>query len=236
MKWKDSGEMPEKEEIPKEEYFDEEQFSPWSASNNSAAGGRLKKLPIFLILLILAIVTSVVAILTLLFGGRGEPANRQQVALLQGNVRQLEERLDRYEAIDEKVTRIWEQAQSFERFKERYDRGEASMTLRMDHLTMSLENLQQQVGDLRKAPAPPRAEAKPAAPATTPSAVPGATPPAAQAVGAIQYHTVVAGDTLYSIGQRYGLHLDQLRSLNRLDKDAILQPGQRLIVSAGGGD
>lgn len=227
MKWKDAGEMPDKEEKPKEEYFDEEHFSPWSARNNPAGGGLLKRLPIFLILLVVAIVTSVVALLSLFSGRGGEPASQQQIEMLQQNVRQLEERLERYEAIDEKVSRIWEQAQAFERFKERYDRGEASMTLRMDHLTMSLENLQKQLAEARKAPAPPVAAA-----AAGSAAKAAAEPPAASTdEGKTQYHTVVAGDTLFSIGQRYGLKVDQLRTLNRLGENAILQPGQRLIVS-----
>ncbi|MCJ8501725.1 LysM peptidoglycan-binding domain-containing protein [Desulfatitalea alkaliphila] len=228
MKWKDTGEMPEKEEKPKEEYYDEEHFSPWSARNNPAAGGLLKRLPIFLILLVVAIVTSVVALLSLFSGRGGEPASQQQIALLQQNVRQIEERLERYEAIDEKVSRIWEQAQSFERFKERYDRGEASMTLRMDHLTMSLENLQKQLAEARKAPAPPVAAASAD---TTKKAAAEPPAPAATDEGKTQYHTVVSGDTLFSIGQRYGLKVDQLRNLNRLGENAILQPGQRLIVS-----
>lgn len=219
MKWKDSGEITTKEQKAQEEYFDEEQYSPWSARNGTAPGSRLKKIPLILILLILAIITSVAALLTLLLGNRGETFSHQQLAALQENVRQLEERVNAYDAIDEKVTRIWEQAQAFERFKERYDRGEASMTLRMDHLTMSLENMQKQLAEVRKAP-PAAAEA----------------PSPAQAVGAIQSHTVVAGDTLFSIGQRYNLSVDQLRKLNRLSADSILMPGQRLIVSTGKGE
>lgn len=221
MKWKDSGEMTDKEEKTKEEYFDEEQYSPWSPRNSTVTGGRLQKIPLVLILLILAIITSVAALLTILFGTRGETISPQQLAMLRDNMRQIEERLDKYEAIDEKVTRIWEQAQAFERFKERYDRGEASMTLRMDHLTTGLENVQKQLGELGKTMPP--AAAKPAAPAD------------AQAVGAIKYHTVVAGDTLYSIGQRYNVELDRLRAMNRLESD-VLQRGQRLIVSTGAAD
>ena len=220
MKWKDSGDTGEKGEKPKEAFFDEEQYSPWSSRKSADAGGRFKKVPIVLILLILAIITSVTALLTLLLGNRGgETLSRQELALLQDSLRQVEMRLDKYESIDEKVTRIWEQAQTFEKFKERYDRGEASMTLRMDHLTMGLEGVLKQIEDLRKSKPAVVVEAKPSL------------PPAGDAVGTVKYHTVAAGDTLFSIGQRYDLKVEHLCSLNRLSADTILQPGQRLIVS-----
>ncbi len=218
MKWKDSGDTGEKVEKPKEAFFDEEQYSPWAARGSADSGGRLKKIPVVLILLVFAIITSMTALLTLLFGSRGDTSTWQELALLQESLRQVELRLDKYESIDEKVTRIWEQAQTFEKFKERYDRGEASMTLRMDHLTMGLEGVLKQIEDLRKTSRPIVAEAKPAV------------PPAGDAVGTVRYHTVSAGDTLFSIGQRYGLKVEQLRSLNRLSADTILQPGQQLIV------
>jgi LysM repeat protein len=220
MKWKDSGDMSEKEEKPTETFFDEEQYSPWSSRNSGDAGGRFKKIPIVLILLVLAIITSVTALLTMLLGNRGgETLSRQELALLQDSLRQVEMRLDKYESIDEKVTRIWEQAQTYEKFKERYDRGEASMTLRMDHLTMGLEGVLKQIEELRKSRPTVVAEAKPSV------------PPPVDAVGTVRYHTVAAGDTLFSIGQRYEIKVEHLCSLNRLSADTILQPGQRLIVS-----
>lgn len=220
MKWKDSGDTSEKEEKPKEAFFDEEQYSPWSSRSSGDTGGRFKKIPIVLILLVLAIITSVTALLTMLLGNTGgETLSRQELALLQDSLRQMEMRLDKYDSIDEKVTRIWEQAQTFEKFKERYDRGEASMTLRMDHLTMGLEAAVKQVDELRKSKPVIVAEAKPSAPS------------AGEAVGTVKYHTVAAGDTLFSIGQRYDLKVEHLRSLNRLSADTVLQPGQKLIVS-----
>lgn len=45
------------------------------------------------------------------------------------------------------------------------------------------------------------------------------------------YHTVKAGDTVYSIGLKYGLKPDEVRRLNKLGKDAKIFPGQKLHVS-----
>lgn len=48
-------------------------------------------------------------------------------------------------------------------------------------------------------------------------------------------YVVSKGDTLYSIAKRYSLTLDQLRTINDLPGDAVIQPGQRIRVSAQGG-
>ena len=47
------------------------------------------------------------------------------------------------------------------------------------------------------------------------------------------YHKVVAGETLYRISRRYGLAADELRRLNQLRPEAIIFPGQRLLVCPG---
>jgi len=221
MKWKDSDEMSDREEKPKEEYFDEEQYSPWSTAKDSSKGGRLGTTPLIFVLLALAIVASVTALLMLLLNGNGDAVNRQQWSVMEDKLRQLEARLDKFEAIDEKVTRIWEQAKSFEKFKDRFDRTEASTSLRMDHLTMSLEALQKQVSKTQQAAPKPAAQNKEG---PTPS---GTTD------GKIVYHTIAAGDTFYSISKRYNIEIEKLLDMNRLKKDDILQPGQKLIVRSG---
>jgi LysM repeat protein len=217
MKWKDSGEMEEKE-TPKEEeeYFDEEQYSPWADQDNHKKGGLLNKSKSLFGLLIGAIIALVIVLLVLIMGGGAGRAGSQQLAQLEERVQMLEERLDKFEAIDEKVTRIWEQAKSYETFKDRFERSEASTSLRMDHLTMSLESMQKQ---LSKIHAPVAAAAKAAAPKTAPSTTPQT-----------QYHLVQPGDTLYSISKKYNLEVDQLLKLNQMKPDSVIQPGQKLIV------
>jgi len=217
-----SGEISEKDEAAQEEYFDEEQYSPWASKNQSVKGFRLGRIPMVFVLLGLAIITSCAALL-ILFMNTGNGADARQIANLEARVRQLEERLDKYEAIDEKVTRIWEQAKSFEKFKDRFDRSEASMSLRMDHLTMSLEALQKQYSQAAKAASPPASTGKKTGQENTP----------ATESEKVQYHTVVAGDTFFNISQRYGLTVDELLKMNNLKKDSILHIGQKIIVRKG---
>jgi LysM repeat protein len=48
----------------------------------------------------------------------------------------------------------------------------------------------------------------------------------------MQYHTVRSGENLYRIGLRYGLTVEKIRLLNKLDKKAVIRPGQKLLVSS----
>jgi LysM repeat protein len=43
-----------------------------------------------------------------------------------------------------------------------------------------------------------------------------------------RYHTVGAGDTLFSIGRRYGVTVNKIRLLNKLDREGVIYPGQEL--------
>ena len=45
-----------------------------------------------------------------------------------------------------------------------------------------------------------------------------------------RYHTVRAGDSLYSIAKKYGISTDKLCRLNKITPKKPLQPGQRLLV------
>jgi LysM repeat protein len=48
------------------------------------------------------------------------------------------------------------------------------------------------------------------------------------------YHEVVAGETLYGIGRRYGLTVDELRRLNNLEPEATIYPKQKILISPAG--
>jgi LysM repeat protein len=48
------------------------------------------------------------------------------------------------------------------------------------------------------------------------------------------YHEVIAGDTLYGISRRNGITVDELRRLNKLEPEATIYPGQRLLIRPAG--
>lgn len=90
------------------------------------------------------------------------------------------------------------------------------------------------LGSLRSTPSPPRAEA----PALTVPAAPGSAEQPLAASPRIRFtvrvlepaYTVVAGDTLSTIAQRYTTTVAALRGINNLSDNAILSVGQRLVV------
>lgn len=45
-----------------------------------------------------------------------------------------------------------------------------------------------------------------------------------------QFYTIVAGDTLYSVGQRFGLNHEIIMEANGLDSTAVLNPGRQLLI------
>jgi LysM repeat protein len=48
-----------------------------------------------------------------------------------------------------------------------------------------------------------------------------------------KYHTVQKGETLYRIGRKYKISVEELRKLNNLSADQSLRTGQKLLVSPG---
>jgi LysM repeat protein len=219
MEWKDSGEKTDQSE--QDQYFDEEEYSPWDEGKSQNKDNKLKKPPALILLLASAIVALVAVLLMLLLSGDSNSIAQQKLDALEGRIIALEERLDKYEAIDEKVTRIWEQAKSFEKFKDRFDRSEASMSLRMDHLTMSLEAMQKQLDSSQKKSASPPSES---------ASEKSTTSPKTKTKTKIKYHQVKAGETLYSISKQYGLKVEELLKLNRMKSGSVIVVGQKLIV------
>ena len=48
------------------------------------------------------------------------------------------------------------------------------------------------------------------------------------------YYTIEKGDTLYAIGRKYNIHPELLASLNGLDMENYIYPGQELLIPKSG--
>lgn len=162
----------------------------------------------------LAIGFVVLTILFLLFFSTRNTINGIQFAALEARLTEIEDRIVKFEAIDSTVTKIWEQAKAFERFKEKFDRSETSMTLRMDHIVKNLDRLEETVAKVSSRQAgsasPENAYAK---------------------TSAKRYHTVISGESLYSISRKYGLTVDKIRLLNKLEDRDVIHPKQKLLIA-----
>ena len=192
-----------------------EQYSLWKEDKKLNFGTNAskisKKIPLsrfvigFLILLIL---------LALLISRNRGAVLESRIVALENSVKNFEEMVDKLDSVDNRVTQVWEQAQTFQQFKERFDRSEAALTSRMDQIVINISSLQKQMSKIRTQKAKISKTSK-VSPKTTGK----------------RYHIVKPGETLYQIGPLYGLTVEKLRQLNKLGDDYIIHPGQKLVIS-----
>ena len=224
MKWKDTDSGKDENLEKSDPYYEDDGYASFKEKglkkNTILSGNPVRYLYWGLGI---AVVAGVVLLLLLLFSNINAPADLARVDDLEKRIQDLEQQLEKIDGVDQKVTRIWEQAKSFENFKTRFDRSESSMSLRMDHLAMSLDALQKKTNEtLSKVD---KLEKAPAA-ADTPIQ-----PQAVKKTAARKTHIVAAGDTLFNISRRYGLSVEALQDINKLPKGAVLHVGQTLTVS-----
>lgn len=222
MQWKDSNDRERLSANGARDFLDEEDNTGWDHTDNTGhlthLNDQLKKYAPVLIGVALFLVA--IGGLRLLFSG-GSSGDDNRIRVLEERIQKLEDAYKKFDSIDGKVTRIWEQAKSFENFKNRFDRTEASMSLRMDHLASNIDSVKKQLGTADSSSKSTRSIKS--APTKTPVK-------SATKSRSVRYHTVTAKETLYGISVKYGIKLENLLEMNHLRKDAIIQPGQKLIV------
>jgi len=108
---------------------------------------------------------------------------------------------------------------------------------RLDWIETNLEEIKKQNEQLRsfkdtlkKPTAPPESTATKEV-TTPPESTTAQT--AEEQIDAV-YHEVAPGETLYRIGLRYGIAVDELLRLNDLEPGATIYPKQKLIISPAG--
>jgi LysM repeat protein len=222
MQWKDSNDRERLGSDAARDFLDEEDNTGWDHTDNAGhlahLNEQLKKYAPVLIGVALFLVA--IGGLRLLFSG-GSSGDDHRLSVLEEKIKNLDDAYKKFDSIDSKVTRIWEQAKSFENFKNRFDRTEASMSLRMDHLASNIDAVKKQLRTVDSSSDSTR---------STKSAQLKTPVKRAAKSRSARYHTVTAKETLYGISVKYGLKLENLLEMNHLRKDAIIQPGQKLIV------
>jgi LysM repeat protein len=230
MKWKDTGDDKEINPAEIDPYYNDDDIESLKAKRTNKPQ-RLSGKAVAYLFGGLGVV--IVFLLVVLLSTRSHaPVDPARIADLQQRVDNLQQQLQKYAGVDEKVTTIWEQAKTFETFKTRFDRSEASTSLRMDHLAMSLDALQKKINEFQAKLA--KLERTPGAKAASAGRPASKKKLASKKKATAETHTVVAGDTLYNISRRYNLSVAELRSINNLKKGAVIHVGQKLIVSSSG--
>ncbi len=141
-------------------------------------------------------------------------SDSKQLKMLETRVRTLENKLLRFDQVNEQLIRLENQTKKFAHAVDRFDQFETNTTLRMDVLAKALDTLQNEP-----------VEIKPVA-----SDVAKIESPKKETLTE-RYHIVRSGETLYSISRHYSLTVDKLREFNKLKIDTTIYPGQKLIIS-----
>lgn len=202
-----------------DDYLDADAYSSLRARRSKGfSGGGLRSRG-----LMIALVVVVLALLVFLFWSIPKPrraAEDPAMMEIKTQLQQMEQRLSTMEEALADLQNLKSQLAASNELGARVDRFEASFSMR-------LGDLDQKVSDLEKKISQVAVQKKQPAPAKKTAAKPRKkTPPKHK----IRYHTVAAGDTLYSISRKYGVSLATLKKINGLKGNAI-QKGQKLRVT-----
>ena len=220
MSWNDTVEGDPNKQGDGRPYYEDDGYAPFR-DNRAAKKSFFSGIPLRYVFWGVGIAVVLFLILELGPTNRGKD-DSARIETLEAKIEFLEKRLEKIDGVEEKVTRIWEQAKTFETFKTRFDRSESSMSLRMDHLAMSLDALQKKSNE--------NIEKIDRIEQTTKNQPPAKSRKSVKKQKTAQTHTVLKGDTLYSIGRKYNLPLETLRSMNKLRENDVIHVGQVLVV------
>jgi len=115
-------------------------------------------------------------------------------------------------ALEQKVTGVEQQLADLAGKISTSDPG-AALLQRVDDLALKVETLEKQTHQTPEPKAKPSPFSKPTVSTKN------------------QYHRVQKGETLYRIGRKYGISVEELQKLNNMSSDQPLRTGQRLLVS-----
>lgn len=218
MKWRDSDDDTIIADEGDDLSYDGNQFSLKKESDSSELRPNLFKKNLIPLIAIVAGVFFVIGLIVIFFSGPSEKNAISQSRLLESKIAGIQDRMNKLEfSIKENAEGIKKGENLIQVKMKRLDRLETSISQKMNDLAKQLESLKR-----------------------TPVAVqpPKTPPPKAAAVSkgkqATGYHIVSAGENLYRISLRYNIKLNELLQLNNLAADAVIQPGQRLLVSPAG--
>jgi LysM repeat protein len=134
---------------------------------------------------------------------------------IENRLQNLETRMNEIQEVAERLVQIDYQSKELVSLIQKMEQTNEGMSERMDLIAQEIMTLQ------RGLPQTPQPEQKKAAAAA----------PDRQEAPKVVRHEVQSGETLYAIGRRYGISVEELRRLNDLGNDNTIQPGQKLIVT-----
>jgi LysM repeat protein len=192
-----------------------EQYSLWKENKKVKFGTNPSRISEKIHLSKFGIGFLILLILLLLLFARNKMARfENRINALENRVKSVEEKSQKLYAMDGGMAQIQEQFQTVEQLKARFDQSEQALTSRMDQISKDIEKLKQQMLDTGIRKAKPSKTAK-----------------ASKSTAKNRYHIVKSGETLYTIGRRYGLTVKELKKINKLSDIGVIHPGQKLVIN-----
>ena len=208
MKWKDSDSVGRFEDDSEGDFLEDGDYPVWQKPKKSSFGDTLIK-TFKLPMVVVGVGLLLLVVFFVIFNtDKGNTDVGNQVSLIEKRLRQIEDRLNNLELNSGIGKQIEEQNSKLAEVDAKISRIEASAALRMDQLSSEMNRMQKRMSASR----------------STSTARSSQTPSKAK------YHQVRAGETLYSIGKRYGLSPEALIQLNKMKPGTVIYPGQKLVV------
>ncbi len=158
----------------------------------------------------IAMVALVVALFLLL--GKGDPEPDEGWHRLTERVDRLESTLNRLETTSEEVPALLGRIEGLGKSVSGLESDQRSLMDRVDRLSRRMDALAENEGS-SGGRAPQSSQGRTTENRST--------------------HTVQQGETLFRIAKQYGLSIQELCTLNGMNPNEVIQPGQRLIVEKG---
>ena len=163
----------------------------------------------------LALVGAGLVIFIVLMGmifGRGNEASEEDFASVRQRLDRIEDKLSLIKGIEDRIARLEKQEKQLQQSVGKASKSGISLRGRLDRLSRNLNKLQKRI-----------------APVTAKSR--GSARKKVVSSSKRIYYNVKTGDSLYRIAEQYGMSIDELCSLNRMNQNQVIHPGQKLLVS-----
>jgi len=146
------------------------------------------------------------------FYGAGKNTYKEELASIKARLDQVEKRSTPHQSIEERISHL----------EKREERLQAPLLQMNNALKEQLNDLTKEIDQLKKNTA-----------FVAPNYPPSTTQQTLQNTNK-RYHVVRSGETLYQIGERYGISLETICNLNKLSPTQLIRPGQKLRVVSDG--
>lgn len=226
MVWNNSGKPDNPDTETEDEMYKENAFSGWHKNKRLGLFADIVSSPF---VWGGAAVVILILMLIVFWPDSNDKASVDKLDNISQRLDMLENRIFIAETNLQNISVQQPQEQNIESFQNRIEQLEAFVKHKTDQFTSELEKAQKKISSLESKPSTAVIASKPS-PASKPA--PSAKPVvAARKADSATYHVVKKGETLYRISVNYGISVDKLLELNNMSKNAVIRPGQKIMVS-----